>query len=418
MGFSDKKIAIIGSGIAGLSAAHVLQKKYQITLFEKNNKLGGHTNTHTISSGIDEGLEIDTGFIVMNHKNYPLLSKLFDQLNINLHSTNMSFSYHDTVTDLQYSGSGLNGLFGQRKNLLNPSFYFMVKEILRFYKIAKEDLCNNNFNNNSLNEYLKKYNFSNNFIKHHLIPMGSSIWSTPCKDMDNFPAHNFINFLNNHGLLSINERPKWKTVVGGSNTYIKRMLNEWKNVEINLKAKIESIKRFDNHVEIFCNNKLFLFDDVIIATHANQVLDLLGDADEKEQELFKHWKYAKSKVYLHTDKSVMPPLKNIWSSWNFKRLNDYKSSLTYYMNSLQPLKTESNYFVSLDLPEEPKNIIYEVNYEHPIFTNKVVDQREELINRNGTNNTWFTGSYLGNGFHEDGIKSSMDVALKIGMIYE
>ena len=418
MGINNKKIAIIGSGIAGLSAVHMLEKNNHITLFEKNKKIGGHTNTHTISSGIDEGLNIDTGFIVMNHQNYPLLSKLFTDLNVELHDSNMTFSYHDKKSNLQYCGNGINGIFAQRRNIINPYFLSMISEILRFYKIAKKDLNMENFGNESLGEYLNKHNFKKNFIIHHLIPMGSAIWSTPCNDMMYFPAYNFINFLNNHGLLSLKNRPLWKTVTGGSETYIRKMQKKWNNVKIVTNSNIQSIKSFSDHVKILHNNEILLFDEVIIATHANQVLALLDNPDSTDIDFFNSWKYAKSKVFLHTDNSVMPPIRNTWSSWNFKRINEIDTSLSYYMNSLQLLQTNSDYFVSLDLPYEPRNVIYEVNYEHPIFTNKVIQRRDKLISKNGNNRIWFTGSYLGNGFHEDAVKSSMDVVIKIGKNYE
>ena len=415
---STPKIAIIGSGIAGLSAAHFLEKQFDVSLFEKNDRLGGHTNTVNVLENNNE-IAIDTGFIVMNNKNYPNFANLLEELDIPLFDSNMSFGYHDHDSNLQYSGSGINGIFAQRKNIFNLNFHILIKEIFRFYKQAKIDLSENCINiDESLNDYLKRYNFNYRFIDHHLIPMGSAIWSTPYKDMLNFPAQNFLNFFNNHGLLSLKERPKWKTITGGSSTYIKKMIASWKNVKIITNVKIENIKRCNHKINIYTKKEMKTFDHVILAVHADQVLKLLGDANIEEENTFNSWEYSKSKTFLHTDSRVMPSEKKVWSSWNFSRITNNKTFLTYYMNMLQPLKTSIDYFVSLNPPYRPNNILYEIDYSHPIFSKQSIDSRLMLKEINGNKNTWFTGSYVNNGFHEDAVSSSMEVSSKIKRLYE
>jgi predicted NAD/FAD-binding protein len=416
MSEAPKNIAVIGSGVAGLTTTHILQRKHNIALFEKNNRLGGHTNTVIIPDGPDAGTPVDTGFIVMNHRNYPLLTRLFEQLGVELRNSDMSFGYHDVPSGLQYCGSGLNGLFAQRTNLFRPSFHRMVKDTLRFFKTAEDALENDGLMDETLGNYLERNRFCAEFINHHLIPMGSAIWSTPCEQILQFPARSFLQFFNNHGLLTINDRPQWKTVVGGSHDYIKRMTQGWNNVEINFRASIKGIKRDEEGIEIiFEDQHGRRFDEVVIAAHADQALKLLLDPGHEEKRLLGCWKYNRSRTFLHTDESVMPPIAKVWSSWNFKRIDGTKTALTYHMNRLQGLKSEHQYFVSLDLPNEPKGIIAEINYEHPMYTREASSLRSDLEKLNGEKNTWFAGSYFGNGFHEDAVRSAVRVAESFGM---
>ena len=410
-----QRIAVIGSGAAGLTATHLLQQKHHVTLFEASNRIGGHTNTITLDDIQDNGLKIDTGFIVMNHRNYPLLTKLFKSLDVPLQDSNMSFGYHDITSGLQYCGSGISGLFSQRKNIFNPRFHHLIKEVFRFFSIANSDAESGIDPKEKLGSYLEKNNFTGDFINHHIIPMGSAIWSTPCEKMMDFPAYNFINFFKNHGLLGVKNRPQWRTVTGGSSTYINLMKKQWNNVSIILKANIDYIERTDGIIKINRGGNIELFDHVIIATHANQALDLLVDPNEFEKDFLSLWNYSRSKTYLHTDETVMPPIRRVWSSWNFQRINENRTSLTYYMNSLQNLPSKTNYFVSLDPPQTPKNILYEIDYEHPIFTFSTISKRKEIQSINGQRNTWFAGAYFGNGFHEDAVRSSVEIAEKFGV---
>lgn len=411
-----KKIAVVGSGVAGLTAAHLLQQRHQVTLFEKEDRLGGHTNTVVISDGEDAGTAVDTGFIVMNHRNYPLLTQLFNQLDVKLRDSDMSFGYHDLPSGLQYSGSGLDGLFAQRSNLFKPSFYRMVKDTLRFFKTATSDQHNSRLINESLGDYLQRHRFGKEFIDHHLIPMGSAIWSTPCEDMLAFPAKSFIQFLHNHGLLTLNDRPQWRSVVGGSCDYLERMKQRWNQVTVHLNAEISGIRRLDEVIRIhFKGGHETEFDHVVIATHADQALRLLLDPSDQERQSLGCWRYTSSRTILHTDQSVMPPLQKIWSSWNFQRREGNTTSLTYHMNRLQGLKTKKQYFVSLNPPADPEGIICCFDYTHPMYTREALSVRPELNQLNGQKNTWFAGSYFGNGFHEDAVRSAVNVAKDFGI---
>ncbi|MDF7797876.1 FAD-dependent oxidoreductase [Pontiellaceae bacterium B1224] len=410
-----KHIAVIGSGVAGLTAAHLLQRKHKVTILEKSERIGGHTNTVIIPDGPDAGTPVDTGFIVMNHRNYPLFTKLLDQLKVELRDSDMSFGYHDLPSGLQYCGSGLDGLFAQRKNIISPAFHRMVRDTLRFFKTANADLNNAGLATESLGDYLKRNKFGPEFIEHHLLPMGSAIWSTPCEEMLEFPALSFMQFFHNHGLLTVNDRPQWRTVIGGSCAYIKKMKAEWKNVEIRTGVDISGIHRNAGAQICFADSPPEQFDEVVIATHADQALMLLDDPFPEEQESLGCWSYTKSRTLLHTDESVMPPLRKVWSSWNFQRLEGTKTSLTYHMNRLQGLETDRQYFVSLNLPKDPKGIIREFNYEHPMYTRKALASRTKLKELNGQKHTWFAGSYFGNGFHEDAVRSGVEVAEAFGI---
>ncbi|MBN2683998.1 MAG: FAD-dependent oxidoreductase [Pontiellaceae bacterium] len=409
-------IAVVGSGVAGLTATHLLQRTHKVSLFEKENRLGGHTNTVVLQDGPDGGTAIDTGFIVMNHRNYPLLTRLFQQLDIELRNSEMSFGYYDRDSGLQYCGSGLDGLLAQRKNMFRPAFYRMIKETLRFFKTAQRDLDERNLIDESLRDYLKRHRFGKEFIDHHLIPMGSAIWSTPCEQMMSFPAQSFLQFFKNHGLLSINDRPQWKTVVGGSCTYVEKMKASWSQVDITLNAQLKSIRRNDAGIELHFNDGTAQsFDQVVIGTHADQAIKLLEDPSAQEEALLGCWQYTQSRTILHSDESVMPPLRKVWSSWNFQRLKEEQTCLTYHMNRLQGLQTEKQYFVSLNLPRDPEGIVREFNYTHPMFTREAMEKRPQLNALNGQNNTWFAGSYFGNGFHEDAVRSAVNVAKGFGI---
>jgi predicted NAD/FAD-binding protein len=416
MNSTPLNIAVVGSGAAGLTATHLLQRKHRVTLMEKAARLGGHTNTFVIPDGPDAGTPVDTGFIVMNERNYPLLTRLFNQLGVELRNSDMSFGYHDAPSGLQYCGSGLDGLFAQRANLIKPAFLRMVRDTLRFFRTAERDLPNADLMHESLGDYLKRNGFRQDFIDHHIIPMGSAIWSTPCAQMMEFPALSFIQFFHNHGLLSVTNRPQWKTVVGGSCDYVERMQQEWKQVDVRLRAGIAGIKRNAEGVEIsFESGGHERFDHVVIATHADQALQLLSDPTQEETKSLGCWKYSQSRTLLHTDTSILPPLRKVWSSWNFTRIVGNRTCLTYDMNRLQGLETRHRYLVSLNLPEDPQGIVSEFMYEHPMYTREALMLRPHLKNINGRKNTWFAGSYFGNGFHEDAVRSGVDVADAFGI---
>lgn len=408
-----EKVAIIGSGISGISSAYYLQDQYDITLFEKRERLGGHTNTFEIKGKENKGLHVDTGFIVLNNKTYPNLHKFFKDLNVKVRFSDMSFSYHSARNSFAYAGTGLKGLFANKLNIFNLNFWKFLFEIKRFSKQALIDLENDSFDEKSLGDYLNKHKFSKNLIDYFILPMGAAIWSTPAVDMLKFPAKTFIYFFKNHGLLSIKDRPRWQTVVGGSNTYIEAFKKIF-NGKIKLNSEINSIERKNGKIIIASNKKELEFDKVIIAVHGNQVLGLLKDPTNDELKAFRNWEYNQNRTILHSDKSVLPKNKNLWASWVYFEDEQGKLSVSYHMNRLQGFNTDKEYIVSLNIDNiDPKKIYYDVNYEHPLYTNESI-KSQVLINKiNGDNYTYFAGAYLGYGFHEDGIKSALSVVEKI-----
>ena len=419
MGDTIKNIGIIGAGVAGLTAAYLLQKKHNITLFEKNDYVGGHTHTIVIPEGPDAGIPVDTGFIVMNHKNYPFFTRLLETLGVELRDSVMSFGYHDEVTGLEYSSLHFNGLFAQRRNLFNPRFYSMLFEIMRFFREAPVALEEGKLAGLTLGDYFSRNNFSAYFITHHILPMGCAIWSTPTNTMLDFPAESFIRFYKNHGLLSVSGQPQWRTVVGGSHSYVKKILADFKGKVFNNK-KIISVKRVDVGVTLFAQDgQQFDFDEIVIAAHADEAFTMLADPSDDERNFLSPWHYNRNHTILHTDVSAMPPNRRAWSSWNFIREaeGDNALSLTYHMNLLQGFSAKEQYFVTLNRRKPiPRNkIIAEMLYTHPIYTAGSMKTQKDLPSLNGKLNTWFCGSYFGYGFHEDAVHSAVDVARDFGI---
>ncbi len=414
-------IAVIGSGVAGLTAAYLLDKKHNVSLFEKNNYLGGHTNTIVIDKGPDSGTPVDTGFIVMNHRNYPVLTKLFDLLGVELRNSSMSFGYLCENSGLQYSSRGVNGLFAQRGNVFNSKFRNMVKDIFRFYKTSRDELEAGNIGRLTLGEYLYGHDFSEMFIRHHIIPMGAAIWSTPDEGMMNFPAESFLGFLNNHGLLTITGQPQWKTVKGGSFEYVKKMRSSFTG-HIYQESEVTEVTRAEQGVSVkVADGTTLTFDYVVIGAHADEAFKMLKDPSPDEKRLLEPWYYQKNHTILHTDGSVMPTIRHAKGSWNFIREktagDDSHLSLTYHMNRLQGLKTSKQYYVTLntgkDIPSD--SIIREMDYYHPVYTFDSMNTQEDLPALNGVNRTYFCGSYFGYGFHEDAVRSALDVTKMFGI---
>lgn len=413
-------IAIVGSGVAGLTAAYLLNKKHSITLYEKNDYIGGHTHTVIVNRDPDCNVPVDTGFIVMNHRTYPLLTKLFKQLDVQLRDSNMSFGYCCELSGIQYSSVGLTGFFNKAKHLFHPAYYRVFSDMLKFYRIGKADLQRDAFKDRTLGQYLKDNRFSQDFIDHHILPMGSAVWSTPTDTMMDFPATSFIRFLNNHGLLSLTEAPQWRTVVGGSHEYVKKILASLPG-KTRTRNPVQAIKRNDMGVVVTTEDgNATGYDKVIIATHADEAWKILADPSVEERRLLAPWKYNYNRTVLHTDESVMPRNRRIWASWNFTREKTGKDSslcLTYHMNRLQGLATNHPYFVTLNTSKrlDDKKIILEMDYYHPQFTRESTATQPELPSLNGLRNTYFCGSYFGYGFHEDAVRSSIDVAKLFGM---
>ncbi len=408
---NKKRIAIIGSGISGLSAAFLLSNKFDVCLYEKENNLGGHTRTVNFIDN-HKNISIDTGFIVFNDKNYPDLLSFFNELGVYSEDSNMSFSVSSKNTDFEYGGSNLNSLFGQRKNLFSISFYKLVIEILRLYKVSKKiNTKDKSIQNITIEDFLNKNSFSENLRELHIYPMISSIWSSNSKEVKKFPLFSFINFFSNHGLFDLKNRPQWKYVKNGSYNYIKKLLNK-KLFTYKTNSKIKKIIRGNNIIKIVNEkNETFIFDKLVIATHADQAIEMLDTLLDCEKKLLSSFKYSTNKAFLHSDENYMPKRKKVWSSWNFLKQNNEKEfTVTYWMNKLQNIQGSKNYFVTINPKLEPKKIIDQVIFEHPIFTLDTHNAQKELYKLQGNKNTYYCGSYFGYGFHEDGIQSATKIA--------
>jgi len=412
------KIAVIGSGISGLGAAHFLSKKHKVDLFEKEDHFGGHAYTVEIPSYNSKNLiSIDLGFIVFNKINYPNLVKLFDSLKVSYEKSNMSFSVSVKNSNIEYSGSGLKGLFSNKYNIFNYKFLKMINEIISFYNEA-EKINEEKYQNQTLGDFLESKKMSNYFINFHIIPMVAAIWSMPLNLAQKMPMALFLNFFKNHGLFKIKNRPQWYTVTGRSKIYVNKILQTisgeyYKNYEI------KKVFRNENNVRLFYGsaNEFFDYDQVVFANHANDALKLIANTSEKEREILKNFEYKKNIAILHNDEFFMPKNKNAWSSWNsILDINDVnKNCVTYWLNKLQNLKTQENYFLTLNpiLDIDDKKIIKKVEFTHPFYDIKTLQTQKHLSELQGINNTWFCGSYFGYGFHEDGLKSALVVANKL-----
>ena len=410
----SKKIAIVGTGIAGMSAAWLLSKHHSVTIFEMDKRIGGHSNTVNINN-----LSVDTGFIVYNVKNYPNLIALFEHLGVVTQSTDMSFGVSVDQGGFEYSGGDTLGLFAQKSNLLRPRFWRMVKDILRFYREAPLAFVNNTNHDVTLGQYLSKNNYSETFQRDHLLPMGAAIWSTPVDKMLDYPLTSFLNFCDNHGLLQISGRPEWRTVVGGSKEYIKCLVKNYQHkIQTNRAVKQVWSDTDGAYVED-CNDNIFKFDHVIMASHADQALNMLKSPNSNELKLLGAFSYQTNKAILHTDKSLMPNNKRAWSSWNYLRAQaDGKDSVcvTYWMNKLQNLNANTNYFVTLNPPKKPNegSILRSFIYQHPVFDCRAMTAQKKLWGLQGKRRLWFCGSYFGHGFHEDALQSGLAVAEELG----
>jgi predicted NAD/FAD-binding protein len=406
---NKKKIAVIGSGIAGISASYFLSSKYDVHLFEKNNYLGGHTRTVKVRT--DKNVSIDTGFIVFNDRNYPDLIKFFDHLDVQTINSDMSFAVSDSNYNIEYGGKNLKSLFAQYKNIFNISYIKMIYEIYRFYKLCRYTELDNITNNYTLEDFLQNNNFSTYLKQLHIYPLISSIWSTNQRDVRNFPLKLFLNFFNNHDLFNFKDRPQWKFVKGGSNSYIKKII-ELDKFSFSLNTKIDKIIRSENNIKIIKNDEEIVFDYVIVATHADQALQIINNPTNNEKEILSKFEYTKNRAYLHSDRSMMPKNNKTWSSWNFIKSENINTNftLTYWMNNLQKLQTSKEYFVTINPEKTPEYIHDDTFFTHPKFNLQTMKYHSKLKNLQGINNTYFCGAYHGYGFHEDGIQSAAYIA--------
>ncbi len=405
------KLAIIGSGISGLSSAYYLSKNHKVDLFEKEDHFGGHS--HTIDIKIQDNIiPVDIGFIVFNKKTYPHLINFFEENNIAIEKSNMSFSVSVRDSEIEYCGKGISGIFSNKLNLFNIKFLKMFFTIIDFYKKSEnKSLINENIN---LGEYLEQLNVSDYFIKFHIIPMVSAIWSMPPYEAKQMPLGFFLKFFQNHGLFKLKNRPQWFTVSNRSRTYVDKILSNisgeyFKNYHIN------KIKRIQSGIQVYYGdkNEYFTYDKVILATHADQALSIIEDPNEIEKKILSNFKYKTNEAVIHEDINYMPKNNKAWCSWNssVKAENSEQNSITYWLNLLQNLDISKNIFLTLNpylkIPEE--KIFKKVQFTHPYFDQKAIDSQKDLHLIQNKNNILFCGSYFGYGFHEDGIKSSLDM---------
>ena len=404
------KVAVIGSGISGLSAAYFLSKKYKVDLFEKEDRFGGHSHTIDIKFNEDTNkIHADIGFIVFNKKTYPNLINFFKEIDVDIEKSNMSLSFMSKDIDLEYCGKGLKGIFSHKKNLFNFDFFKMFLEILKFYKKSSKL---NKFNEDiSLGEYLVNEKHSEYFIDYHLIPMVSAIWSMPPYDAKKMPIKFFMKFFQNHGLFNLRKRPQWYTVKNRSRQYVNKVIEKISGEHFK-NYKIEKIKRISNFVRIFygSENEYFDYDKVIIATHADEAKQMIEDKSEEESKILGGFKYKKNLAIIHSDEVVMPQKKFNWSAWNTS-ISKKNSSVTYWLNLLQNFKINKNIFLTLN-PFEQINkdkIIKKVEFTHPYYDHNTLKNQKNLHLIQNKKNILFCGSYFGYGFHEDGIKSTLEM---------
>ncbi len=405
------KIAVIGSGISGLSSAYYLSKKNEVDLFEKDDHFGGHSYTFDIKEK-NKKVPVDLGFIVFNKITYPNLINFFEELKVPYEKSDMSFSVSVKDSNIEYGGTGFNSLFARKNNLFNFNFIKMIYEIISFYKSAPV-LLKKDLKNLTLGNYLDNSKISKYFINYHIIPMVAAIWSMPFSKARDIPFELFLNFFNNHGLFKLKDRPQWYTVTNRSRNYVSKVLDKI-NGEYFKNYEIKKIIRSDDNVRIFINtlSEYRDYDHVVLACHADQSLKLINNPSNEEKEILNEFTYISNEAYLHTDIDLMPNKKNAWSSWNSISKKDLtKTCVTYWLNKLQNLDTNKNYFLTLNPITKIKDskIIKKINFTHPYLNNKSFEMQNRLKDLQGKKRLWFSGSYFGYGFHEDGLKSSLEM---------
>lgn len=403
------KIAVIGAGISGLGAAYLLSQKHQVDLYEKEPRLGGHARTTQVTED-GKTFGVDTGFLVFNHETYPLLTKLFEKLDVKIEKSDMSFGFWDKASNVAYNAQTLGGVFFQKKNLFSLTHYKMVYDIMRFNKKANYDVDNDTKQlDKTLGEYLQS--FGTAFKERYILPMGAAIWSTPSDDMHEFPARTFLQFFKNHGLLGVSTQHQWLTVSNGSINYVEK-IQKYISGKIVLNSDVEKITRIEN--QVFLHHKhgvISKYDKVVFALHAPDALKLLTDASEAEEEILSAFAYKENDALLHTDQKALYPDKNIYAAWNYKNNEDRDAvTLSYWINRLQNLQTKKEYFVSLNEIDSIEQVIERITYEHPQFNVQAIRAQESRHLINGENNTYYAGAYWRYGFHEDGLWSANTIA--------
>ena len=413
------EVAIIGSGIAGISASLFLSKKHNVTIYERNNYIGGHTNTKKVIIDNKE-INVDTGFIVFNKLNYPNLLNLFDFYNIDYENSDMSLSVSNVDESIEWSGKSLKTIFSDTRNIFDIKFIKFLIDIINFNRLVKKDINILVKNHEPLGQWLARKNFGYYFKENYLVPMSAAIWSSPSNDILDYPISSLFSFFDNHKLLhNKKSRPQWLTVSKGGQSYIKKIL-ETHDTNIILNSKIQEIRKGNNKIVIIDKNgKDKAFDHVIYAIHPERILEIKSNFDQKELKVLKLFKTSSNKAFLHNDASLMPKNKKNWSSWNvFSSKNEKKISITYWMNKLQNIDNQYPLFVSLNPIKIPKaDSIYEkLNYDHPIYNKSSIFGQSKIDELQGFNNQWYCGAWLGNGFHEAGISSSIKISKNLNGI--
>lgn len=416
------RICVIGAGVSGLSAAWLLARRHHVTLYEAEDRLGGHCNTVDVETP-GGTVQVDTGFIVFTPRTYPNFTEWLNFLGVKTQNAPMSFSVSLDNGAYEYSGSGLSGLFGQRRNLIRPHHWRMTTDILHFFRKAEQDLCNNALHGLTLGRYLQSGRFGETFIMRHILPMAAAIWSAPCARVLEFPATNFVRFFANHGMLQTLKRPKWLTVQGGSAAYVRKAASN-SAITIQQGHAAARIARSPTGVTVFDHRGgANGFDYAVIATHADQALRLLQDPSPDEEKLLGAFAYSQNLAILHSDERFMPRRRRLWSSWNY--LGEVNSEgrmapcVTYWLNRLHGLDVSSNLLLTLNPVQRPdeRKILRIFNYTHPMFNAAAIDAQQRLWRLQGANRTWYAGSYFGYGFHEDGLQSGLAVAEQLGGLH-
>ena len=412
------KVAVIGTGISGLSAAWLLSQSHDVTIYERSDRVGGHSNT-VLASVRSRTIPVDTGFIVYNPRAYPNLTALFRLLQVPTQTSEMSLGVSLDNGALEYSGTKLSGLFGQPRNLIQPRFWSMLADLTRFYRQATDDVDSLDNEQISLGEYLAAGGYGDAFRDDHLLPMASAIWSVPPSEILAYPAAAFIRFQDNHGLLQIRRRPAWESVVGGSRNYVQRLIRGFAD-RIRLDTTVNAVRRTaDGVIVTDSNGHADRYDHVVIATHADQALAMLADRSPQEHELLGSFRYSRNLAVLHTDEGFMPKRRAVWSSWNYvgsRKAMHNGVCVTYWMNCLQNFESDKSLFVTLN-PSRPPHagtLLHSEVYDHPVFDAKAIGSQRKLWLLQGERNTWFCGAYFGSGFHEDGLQAGLAVAEQLG----
>jgi predicted NAD/FAD-binding protein len=412
------KIAIIGTGISGLTCGYQLHKQHDVTLYEANGYIGGHTATVDVEWK-GQSHAIDTGFIVYNDRTYPNFIQMMSDIGIYGLPTEMSFSVRNDGNGLEYNGHTLSTLFAQKRNILNPKFYRFIAEIVRFNRLAKAHIQAEHGELSTLGDFLTYHQFSDYFSENYILPMGAAIWSSTLADMRVFPLPFFLRFFLNHGLLDVVNRPQWYVVPGGSRGYIEPLTRGFSD-KILLNSPVKWVRRSREFVEVCTEHQCERYDQVIFACHSDQALNVLADRSDAETEILGAIKYQANEVVLHTDHSLLPKRRRAWASWNYwlEGQDDQSSrlpSLTYNMNILQHIDSDTTFCVSLNCSEkiDPNKVLKRITYHHPVFNVASIAAQQRKSEINGVNRTWFCGAYWRNGFHEDGVHSAQDVTRQI-----